>query len=401
MTATTQRVEDNHPLEIKNPSRYMTLTYIASLSIIAILSLVVHFMLDKVIAEQAKSGELINVSGQQRMLSQRISLFTMEYLISGDRYTKTRIEETIFRLKQNHEYLLAEHELAIEQGKHSPLSTSLLNLYYSDPVNVDGKMEDFLNSVQRALDNTIVPVSSFDDEDMTFLAMAKRPMLQAFDDVVKQYEKESQERVDDLRWAQQIVLVIIVLTIFAEAVFIFRPMVRRISTYATRLQYEANFDALSGLHNRRAFNSLATLLVANSRRYTQHMSVIILDIDHFKRVNDTYGHDVGDEVISWVANKLKKHSRESDCVARFGGEEFVLLLPNTTCAGAMHAAEKLRQKIHHKPFISGSKTISVTISAGVSQLNKQDTTIEAALKRADNALYEAKQGGRNQVCESE
>lgn len=391
---------DTNLAEIKNPSRYMTLTYIVSLSIIAALSLVVHFMLDKVITEQAKSGELINVSGQQRMLSQRTGLFAMEYLVTGSEEAREAIDTTVLRLKQNHEYLLNEHNLAIEAGKHSPLSPELKALYFGQPVNVDQKLEDYLASIKDALDNTLVPASAFALEEMVFFDMAKQPMLSAFDDVVKQYERESQQRVDELRTAQQVVLVIVVLTILAEAIFIFRPMVRRISTYSNRLQHEANYDALSGLHNRRAFNNLASMFIANSKRYSQHLSMIIIDIDHFKRVNDTFGHDVGDEVITWVASKLKHHCRESDCVARFGGEEFAILLPNTTSAGALQAAEKLRQKICQKPFVSGSHMMDITISAGVSQMSKKNNSLESMLKQADNALYDAKQGGRNRVMES-
>lgn len=390
---------DGHPGDIKNPSRYMTITYIASLSVIAILSIVVHVMLDKVISEQAKSGELINISGQQRMLSQRTSLFAMEYLVTGSLAAKQEVDNSLLKLKQNHQFLLDEHHNAVSTGKNSPLSTALLDMYFGAPVNVAEKLNTFVDSVQAALNDRVTPVSSFNSNDRVFLDMAKAPMLKAFDDVVKQYEREGKARVAELRWAQQIVLIIIVMTILAEAFFIFRPMVRRISTYATRLQYEASYDALSGLHNRRSFSSLAATFVANGHRYSQSLSVVILDIDRFKRINDTYGHDMGDKVITWIAKTIERHCRESDCVARLGGEEFAILLPNTSVEGAMQAAEKLRRKINQSQFTANGHTLAITVSGGVSTLNESDKTIDSLLKRADIALYSAKESGRNQIIQ--
>jgi diguanylate cyclase (GGDEF)-like protein len=131
-------------------------------------------------------------------------------------------------------------------------------------------------------------------------------------------------------------------------------------------------------------------------------SLMILDIDKFKSINDTYGHDVGDIVIINLANYLKQRQRKSDIVSRFGGEEFVILLPNTSLENAKNLAEDIRKDIQNSTLEFNLKSaLQYTVSIGVSQIDiKNEKNIESALKRADKALYEAKNNGRNKVCAS-
>ncbi|MDF2178895.1 type IV pili methyl-accepting chemotaxis transducer N-terminal domain-containing protein [Aliiglaciecola sp. CAU 1673] len=267
--------------EIKNPSRYMTLTYVISLSIIAALSLVVHFMLDSVIAQQAKSGEYINISGQQRMLSQRSSLFALEYLETGNPQAKEIAEDALTRMQQNHQLLLSTHQQSLAENIPSPLSPELAALYFDEPNNVQTKLKSYVELIGQALAKT-AEEGTVERDNLAFLQLSRKPLLEAFDNVVKQYERESRDKVSELRSVQEIVLGIIILTILIEALFIFRPMVRKVSEYASRLQFEANHDVLSGLLNRRAFNAIGASFFENSRRYENPVSTIILDIDHFK-----------------------------------------------------------------------------------------------------------------------
>ena len=127
------------------------------------------------------------------------------------------------------------------------------------------------------------------------------------------------------------------------------------------------------------------------------------DIDFFKKVNDNYGHAVGDCVLKTIAKTIKKELREEDIASRYGGEEFIFLLPHTKLDEALVVAERLRKKVEKKKInveeynIKDVKEISVTISIGVSEYNKNDKTPEALYKNADSALYKAKEGGRNRV----
>ena len=159
-------------------------------------------------------------------------------------------------------------------------------------------------------------------------------------------------------------------------------------------------DPMTKLYNRRYFSHLSLELVELAKRDNQELSLIMLDIDKFKNVNDTYGHDVGDEVIIDLATTLTNEKRKSDFAFRMGGEEFVLLLPHTSLEGAELLAQKIRKIIESSAVnLNDNQQLKYTISLGVSIFNiVNDTGLETVLKRADEALYEAKETGRNKVC---
>ncbi len=165
------------------------------------------------------------------------------------------------------------------------------------------------------------------------------------------------------------------------------------------LAFLASTDPLTNLHNRRHFAQIAQQVLAIAKRQKETPSLIMMDIDHFKQINDTYGHKAGDDVIVHLAKTVMKHLRESDFACRFGGEEFVALLPNTSLSDARLAAEKLRKAVEASMVVlEDGSVVQYTVSLGVSAVNVMtETTIEIALKRADDALYEAKESGRNLV----
>ncbi|MEE9314351.1 MAG: PleD family two-component system response regulator [Rhizobiaceae bacterium] len=158
-------------------------------------------------------------------------------------------------------------------------------------------------------------------------------------------------------------------------------------------------DSLTGLNNRRYFDTHMQSLFDKASVADKPLSLIVLDIDHFKQVNDTYGHQVGDEVLKTFAERLTKNVRGKDLACRFGGEEFIIAMPGTDQELAFVVADRMRREIAAHPFVveGGAKQIGVTVSAGVASIMGPDDTIEAMLKRADDALYQAKRNGRNQV----
>jgi len=166
-----------------------------------------------------------------------------------------------------------------------------------------------------------------------------------------------------------------------------------------QLTVEATTDMLSGLYNRRYFFEASSKSFYTAIRYKQSLSILMLDIDNFKKVNDTYGHMIGDSVIRICSNILKKLSRVSDIIARYGGEEFIIILPETNLEEALLLAQRIREEVQHKDIdLNDENQIHITISIGVSQLdNENDTTIEESIQRSDDALYSAKKNGRNRV----
>ncbi|MFT6928054.1 MAG: diguanylate cyclase (GGDEF)-like protein [Psychromonas sp.] len=165
-----------------------------------------------------------------------------------------------------------------------------------------------------------------------------------------------------------------------------------------KLKEQANRDYLTNLYNRRYFNEIANDFIELSIRDKKPISIIMLDIDNFKQINDKYGHAVGDEILKSLALILLNSTRSSDVVSRFGGEEFTILLPLTDIHSAFKLAEKLRLAVQNTQ-LSCNFVINVTISLGVSQFDvKNDKSILEALERGDNGLYQAKDNGRNKVA---
>ncbi|MDQ3929503.1 MAG: diguanylate cyclase, partial [Chloroflexota bacterium] len=169
-----------------------------------------------------------------------------------------------------------------------------------------------------------------------------------------------------------------------------------------KLNKLATYDELTDLYNRRAILQRLHEEIARSRRYQQPVSLVLLDVDHFKTVNDTYGHDVGDEVLRRLAQLLREHVRGVDFPARFGGEEFAVVLPNTDLQGARRAADHLRQLLVRTPVSvtlgdGTEEQLGVTASFGVASTCGAGAEDMELIKAADEALYRAKRNGRNRV----
>jgi|GEM_PF-1456537 len=155
----------------------------------------------------------------------------------------------------------------------------------------------------------------------------------------------------------------------------------------------ARYDGLTGLFNRRMFQNIISEEYNRVKRYKGIVSLVMFDIDHFKKINDTHGHQVGDDVIKMVTRTIKDMIRTTDRACRYGGEEFAVLLPETTSENGRNLAERIRTQIESNRSVNG---LSVTVSCGISEYTVLDT-IESIIKRADTALYNAKENGRNRV----
>jgi diguanylate cyclase (GGDEF)-like protein/PAS domain S-box-containing protein len=163
-----------------------------------------------------------------------------------------------------------------------------------------------------------------------------------------------------------------------------------------QVQTLAVTDPLTNLHNRRYFFEVAHRELERARRYQSPLSLIMIDIDHFKEVNDTHGHLIGDMVLKLIAERLSAQLREIDVLCRYGGEEFVVLLPDTALDAAYQVAERLRQAIVKMPIQAGSNQVKVTTSLGVAHMDAECHQIDDLIRYADKALYQAKSAGRNQ-----
>lgn len=201
--------------------------------------------------------------------------------------------------------------------------------------------------------------------------------------------------------------------LLGAADYIHKPIKPQVATARVKIQLElieqrqaleaanqelihiAMTDALTGCYNRRYFMNTADMELSRMKRHGYPVVVAIADIDHFKKVNDTYGHDVGDKVISAVAKCCDQTIRYEDTMGRLGGEEFAILLPVADSDGALTVLDRFREAVSALRFDDDG--MGVTISIGLTELSENDISIDAALKRADTALYQAKKAGRNRV----
>lgn len=164
---------------------------------------------------------------------------------------------------------------------------------------------------------------------------------------------------------------------------------------------QAHIDYLTGVCNRRHFMERAEQELHRANRYGKQLSLLMLDIDHFKQINDRYGHKIGDEVLRRLAHQCQATLRNADILGRLGGEEFAVILPETDIAYAVEVAERLRElMLQAKIPLEGGLPVQFTVSIGVSSLSSSDDNIDVLLNHADMALYKAKNSGRNRVCAS-
>ena len=163
------------------------------------------------------------------------------------------------------------------------------------------------------------------------------------------------------------------------------------------LQRLSSTDRLTGLFNRGHWEEMLRQEYARHRRYDRNAALVMFDIDHFKKINDSYGHQAGDAVIQATAELIRQSIRDADVAGRYGGEEFVVLLPDTDNGGAVTFAERLRRSIEAHEVAYEGQCIRFTVSLGIADLSQPTSGYAQLIERADNALYKSKSGGRNQV----
>ena len=179
-----------------------------------------------------------------------------------------------------------------------------------------------------------------------------------------------------------------------------RSQLSVMQTELERAQQQAVSDPLTGLPNRRALDGVLSREIARARRHKTQLCVALLDIDHFKKINDTHGHDIGDRALQHLADTIRAAVRETDVLARLGGEEFVLVLPDTPLVGAEFTMNRLLRTAQGTPLAVNDKQVVVAFSAGLAQW-QGDESAEQIVKRADTAMYQAKSSGRGRVMVAE
>lgn len=224
--------------------------------------------------------------------------------------------------------------------------------------------------------------------DLSELGMSVRDHLLLIVQAMDKYQREEDER--EQRLAEKLELLQSRLN----------EMEKEVSDSRVAIEEQrrrASHDHLTGLPNRDAYQKKLEEELARRHRYGSPLALVVCDVDHFKSINDTYGHLAGDKVLQLIARSLRKNLRDVDFIARYGGEEFVILMPETNAEGALLAAEKLRQTVEKSPFNFRKERVPITLSFGISEFHSLESP-DTVFERADKALYKAKHEGRNRSC---
>jgi diguanylate cyclase (GGDEF)-like protein len=375
-------------------------TYIFALLLIAAFSIAFHFIADSIVHEQEESARIVNISGRQRMLCQRIARLALERAAHSafrpDAETQAALSEAIGRMEQAHQSLL--HGSAAD--RISALSVpEVAQVYFGNPWQLDARTQQFLAHARALASRPAASLTVSDSDLIAVEEAAQRPLLDALNAAVSANEAHSERAIGLLRRRLTLLTCLMLVILLLEALFLYRPLFNRLSRSRAELIEAGRTDPLTGCLNRRAFTQEAGTALVRARTDGRLLAVLMVDIDHFKRVNDRFGHPAGDLVINTVVDTFLKTIRTTDILCRMGGEEFALLLPRTTLQDAITVAEYIRNAVAGRVIAipDGSAQVSVTVSIGLATLQPGDSSIFDVLGRADQAVYLAKSNGRNRT----
>ena len=385
--------------------RSLTLRYLFALTLAAAMALAAYGVFRHTLATIERAADITAVFASQRLLTQRV-LSQCLLLSAADndehrRDIKGRLRQAVADLIANHGRLLADLD---DPGSLAARSPDLRSVYFDPPYDLDRAMRLFIQNAHSFLDADTVRPSLSDPDFLNLLAYGENELLRDLSAVVRKYQGLALTRLALLGRLETGATAAMLVILAASGLLLFRPMVRRICADRQRLQ-EANetmarlavTDQLTGAYNRLKFHEVMAGETHRASRYGEPLSVIMFDIDHFKAVNDTHGHGVGDDMLRELAHRVAWTIRDVDWLFRYGGEEFVVAVPHTDLTHAALMAEKIRGIVADTPFPHG---ICGSVSLGVAELRPGES-VDGLMIRADAALYQAKDGGRNRVVVAE
>ncbi|MDD2698552.1 MAG: diguanylate cyclase [Arcobacteraceae bacterium] len=401
---------------------WITRRYTLALTIIALLCTVAFYTLLSAVKSTNSTAYLVNISGKQRMLSQHIALdvyrFTTKNEISS--YELNIIKETLTRDAK--EMLHINQILStgnLLNKKNVTLSPIMKDMYFGD-THLASRVYEYANTALLLI---------CDDKNINrykikeFIDKKAEPLLVDLNKAVTQYQIEGEQDLQYIQLLETIVWILTLLTLLLEVIFIFQPMSREIISLGIlndktlenlentvelrtlnlenanhKLEHLASHDPLTGLRNRLELEKYIEKAIEHNKQHGAPYAVMMFDIDWFKSVNDTYGHDIGDKVLVEISNIINSSIRENDQAFRAGGEEFVVLLNRINFEDSIKVAQKIRELISKHLFQVDDNEFFKTVSCGLYHstiLNAN--TVKNLLQLIDTALYQSKTNGRNRL----
>lgn len=385
----------------RNMALSLTSAYILALGIIATLTIASHVLTDQINNKQREGASLTYMIGRQRSLAQQAVINATIYFQSGDKLQYDFLSQSINDLESGHKSLVGA--IAKKDYLGAVPSDVLYKIYFESNSFSAKNVDEFIQAARRFM---VLPVEGKEEERGRLInalsGELSRRLIVMFDVALEDHQEELLKKIDKAYVFQSWSAFFILFVLVVEAVFIFSPLVKRIREYQQMLLREALEDHLTGLYNRRAFMKRAVVELGRSRREKNPVTVVLADLDHFKSVNDRYGHKVGDIVLRRFADMARESFRSGDVVGRVGGEEFAILLPNTGSERGFQIIERFRKRVCETPcnYVDEDgeqKSLSFTASFGLVVMTGDGWTVDQLLAAADEKLYAAKAAGRNCV----
>ncbi len=385
---------ENYPL-------LLTFAYIFALSMIALFTFVSHTITNYISDTQLERAEITYQLRSQSILVMEISRYASDYYNDSMRYDYIFMKQSIEKLENSYSEVVSYINTpdGFEVGK---AKETLGRYYFKDGFAIAEKMSIYLK-FSKEFENFSETSSS--QERQRVLEQLNggqdRLLIELLNAAQADFQKETIDEIQSIMNIQLYMSGGIIFVILLEALFIFRPIIKKLDEYHVTIISQAMEDTLTGLNNRRAFYKQSEAFFEKAQAENKPFTVVLCDLDKFKSVNDTYGHEVGDEVLKHFSKTLKSALRPFDIVARLGGEEFALILGNTSPKAASHILDRLLEIVRNN-------TCSYTLNDGTQGSLKYTTSVgyfvchpqkildlDTYLRYADLALYEAKEGGRD------
>ena len=384
-----------------DPAGSLSKAYITAFALIAVVSIAVHFITSSITQIQQTSIRNSFKVNQERTLVEQISSSAKKHYSLGEELDLDIMTQAIGQIERNHEEL---HQSLQEASLLNPKSQTLTQIYYEHPFFLDRNLKEYIEQAKVYASYEAADQSEERTEAHDFLQRKAQSLLQPIlNKALADYQNEVIQKIAFYHSVQLYGLLVVLVVLLFEAAFIFHPLASRTRTYHNMLLKQALEDPLTGLSNRRAFMSRSNAAMKRAYRDNEPLIVALTDLDKFKSVNDTYGHDVGDAVLKHFSATMKKSLRGGDIIGRIGGEEFAVVLPKTNYETGKEALERLCHDVENTPcpYVSEEGTdelLKYTVSIGFTNISfNKDMSIDELLKKADEALYEAKETGRNRA----
>jgi diguanylate cyclase (GGDEF)-like protein len=355
-----------------------------------------YLILHAAIDQQRSMQRAISVSGQQRMYSQRIAMFADAIVARPDPGLRHRAQQDL--QKSIRIFDEAHRELTDGDPKINPFGwppPSVRGIYFTPPYQVDRQAHDYLAHARALNERAKYHTIAADDKNLEYLLnVGPGLFLQSLDAVVVAYAHEQRDDAAKFELLQVGLLVLGFSTLGLIWFTILMPMDREITERAAAMERSAALDSLTGLLNRKAFAARVEIAIARVHADVHGGALLMIDIDNFKTINDTFGHGFGDDTIVTIAEIMRRHAREHDLIGRFGGDEFAVFVAAFESEATLHDfVDRICTALQYDTN-DGGDAHRVTVSIGVARVGRDGTNLADLFTAADEALYAAKRSGR-------